>query len=69
MIYLEENIDPKAIVERFPFLENETWFAITIYPTIAFFIFFVYWVHIKFVQRVADILDSIIQRNGKSQIN
>ncbi len=69
MAYLEQSVDPSLVIERFPFLENEFWFALTIYPSVAIFIFFVYWVHIKFIQRVADILDTIIDKNGKSQIS
>ena len=69
MIYLEENIDPIAVIERFPLLENDTWFALIIYPILALFIFFVYWAHIRFIQKVADILDSIIGKNDESQIS
>ncbi|WP_428236902.1 hypothetical protein [Gracilimonas sp.] len=58
MNYIEHNIDPALILDRFEFLENDLWFALTIYPIVAGFVFFVFWFNIKITVKVADKLDS-----------
>ncbi len=66
MNYMEQNIDPTLVLEKFEFLKNDLWFALTIYPISACFVILVFWVNTKITFKVADILDSIFIDSKKT---
>ncbi|MBO6793986.1 MAG: hypothetical protein JJ895_08750 [Balneolaceae bacterium] len=64
--YMEQNIDPGMVLDRFEFLKNDLWFALTIYPISACFVILVFWVNTKITFKAADILDSIFNDSKKT---